>query len=272
MKIARVRTQDGSITYAEALDNARFRRLLGDPFQQEKSCLQGDEVTGELLAPVVPPAIYCIGLNYRRHAEETGQQPPNHPVVFMKPPSAIQHPNAPITLPRALRSDKVDYECELAAVVGRRCRHVPPERAMEHLLGFTCANDVSARDWQGWKGGSQWCLAKSFDTFCPLGPWITTTSEIPDPQQLALRTVVSGETRQDWNTNDMIFSVAEIVSFLSHCSTLEPGTVILTGTPHGVGMAANPPRWLCPGDIVQIDIDRIGSLVNPVVEETPHSN
>ncbi len=271
MRIGRILTREGQTLYVEVLENGRFHRLHGDPFSDKQLAQSDEEVSGLLLAPVVPPAIYCIGLNYLKHAEETGKELPKHPVVFMKPPSAVQHPGGPIRLPRGLRSDKVDYECELAAVVGRRCRHVPVENALDCLLGYTCANDVSARDWQGLKGGGQWCLAKSFDTFCPLGPWITTTDEIPDPQQLRLRTIVSGETRQDWTTSDMIFRVAEIVSFLSHCATLEPGTVILTGTPHGVGMASEPPRWLLPGDSVRIEIDRIGSLDNPVVEEKPHA-
>ena len=222
----------------------------------------------QLLAPVVPASILCIGLNYRRHAEEGGSPVPDHPVLFMKMPSAVQRPGGPIVLPRALRSDKVDYECELAVVIGRRCRNVSRERALEYVLGYTCGNDVSARDWQIQWGGSQWCRGKTFDTFCPLGPALVTADEIPNPNALAIKTVVSGETLQDWNTSDMIFDVPALIAFLSGSSTLEPGTVIMTGTPHGVGSARTPPRFLQPGDTVTVEIEKIGALTNPVVAET----
>ena len=222
----------------------------------------------QLLAPVVPASILCIGLNYRRHAEEGGSPVPDHPVLFMKMPSAVQRPGGPIVLPRALRSDQVDYECELAVVIGRRCRNVSRERALEYVLGYTCGNDVSARDWQIQWGGSQWCRGKTFDTFCPLGPALVTADEIPNPNALAIKTVVSGETLQDWNTSDMIFDVPALIAFLSGSSTLEPGTVIMTGTPHGVGSARTPPRFLQPGDTVTVEIEKIGALTNPVVAET----
>ena len=222
----------------------------------------------QLLAPVVPASILCIGLNYRRHAEEGGSPVPDHPVLFMKMPSAVQRPGGPIVLPRALRSDQVDYECELAVVIGRRCRNVSRERALEYVLGYTCGNDVSARDWQIQWGGSQWCRGKTFDTFCPLGPALVTADEIPNPNALAIKTVVNGETLQDWNTSDMIFDVPALIAFLSGSSTLEPGTVIMTGTPHGVGSARTPPRFLQPGDTVTVEIEKIGALTNPVVAET----
>jgi 2-keto-4-pentenoate hydratase/2-oxohepta-3-ene-1,7-dioic acid hydratase in catechol pathway len=161
----------------------------------------------------------------------------------------------------------VDYECELAVVIGRACKNVSRENALEYVLGYTCANDVSARDWQIARGGGQWCRGKSFDTFSPLGPCIVTTDEIPNPNALGIRTLLNGEPVQDWNTNDMIFDVPEIISFMSGSSTLLPGTVILTGTPHGVGMAAKPPRWLREGDEVTIEIEGIGALTNPVIAE-----
>jgi 2-keto-4-pentenoate hydratase/2-oxohepta-3-ene-1,7-dioic acid hydratase in catechol pathway len=221
-----------------------------------------------LLAPVDPRAIICIGLNYRKHAEETKAKIPEHPVVFMKSPGAVQHPNQPILLPRKLTSSEVDFEGELAVVIGKACKNVSRERALEYVLGYTIANDVSARDWQKKWGGSQWCRGKTFDTFCPLGPWIVTVDEIPDPSKLKIRTIVSGEVMQEGETSDLIFDIPTLIEFLSGSTTLLPGTVILTGTPHGVGMARNPPRWLKAGDTVRIEIDKIGTLTNPVVDET----
>ena len=162
----------------------------------------------------------------------------------MKSPAAVQNPGDPIQLPRHLRSDEVDYECELAVVIGRPCKNVSRDRALEYVLGYTCANDVSARDWQGKWGGSQWCRGKTFDTFAPLGPCLVTPDEIPNPNALAIKLDVNGEVLQDWNTDDMIFDVPTLIEFLSGSTTLLPGTVILTGTPHGVGFARKPPRWL----------------------------
>jgi len=221
----------------------------------------------KLLAPVAPSNILCIGLNYRRHAEESKAPIPRYPVLFMKATNAVQHPGEPILLPRFLRSDEVDYECELAVVIGRTCRNVSRDRALDYVLGYTCANDVSARDWQLQHGGSQWCRGKTFDTFAPLGPCLVTPEDIPDPNALAIRLSINGQTLQDGHTSDMIFSVASLIEFLSASTTLLPGTVILTGTPHGVGFARKPPRWLRPGDRVTVEIERIGSLTNPVEEE-----
>jgi 2-keto-4-pentenoate hydratase/2-oxohepta-3-ene-1,7-dioic acid hydratase in catechol pathway len=161
----------------------------------------------------------------------------------------------------------VDYECELAVVIGKKAKNVTRANALDYVLGYTCANDVSARDWQIKFGGSQWCRGKTFDTFAPLGPCLVTADEIPNPNDLAIKTILNGEAVQNWNTNDMIFDVPSIIEFLSSSTTLLPGTVILTGTPHGVGMAAKPPRWLKPGDSVTIEIERIGSLINPVSAE-----
>jgi 2-keto-4-pentenoate hydratase/2-oxohepta-3-ene-1,7-dioic acid hydratase in catechol pathway len=224
-------------------------------------------VSGRLLAPVQPAAILCVGLNYKQHAAEADKPLPRFPVLFLKSPGSAQNPEDPILLPRRMRSDAVDYECELAVVIGRTAKNVPKSKALEHVLGFTCGNDVSARDWQEQGGGGQWCRGKTFDTFCPLGPVIVTPDEIPNPQSLHIGTRVNGETLQDWNTNDMIFDVATIIEFLSSSTTLLPGTVIMTGTPHGVGMARIPRRWLNPGDVVEIEIEKIGILRNPVAEE-----
>jgi 2-keto-4-pentenoate hydratase/2-oxohepta-3-ene-1,7-dioic acid hydratase in catechol pathway len=267
MKIYRVRDLAHQPRLATSDDGEKFFALGGD-------ILCGPiKVTNErievlsLLAPVEPRTIYGIGLNYRKHAEETGAKIPDHPIVFLKSPTALQDPEQPIVLPRQLRSDQVDFEGELAVIIGWECKNVPRERALEHVLGYTIANDVSARDWQKTWGGSQWCRGKTFDTFCPLGPAFVTGESIPDPNNLALTTRLNGGIVQQSNTRDMIFGVAEIISFLSGSTTLEAGTLILTGTPEGVGMGRNPPLYLKAGDVIEIEIENIGILRNPVVEE-----
>ncbi len=266
MKIIRFQSPAGEIAFAQQHPGGAATRLRGD-------LLAGFEETGErveiakLLAPLAPVSLLCIGLNYRQHAAETGAPLPVVPVLFMKGINAVQNPGDPIALPRWLRSAKVDFECELAVVIGRRCKNVPRAEALDYVLGYTCANDVSARDWQKEGGGSQWCRGKTFDTFAPLGPCLVTRDEIPDPNALRIRTEVNGETLQDCSTGDMIFDVPTLIEFLSGSTTLLPGTVILTGTPHGVGIARTPPRFLQPGDSVTVEIERIGALINPVVEE-----
>jgi 2-keto-4-pentenoate hydratase/2-oxohepta-3-ene-1,7-dioic acid hydratase in catechol pathway len=219
----------------------------------------------KLLAPMVPLQFSCIGQNYARHAAESGSPPPERPILFIKGVNTLQNPGDPIQIPTHLASSEVDYECELAVVIGRAAKNVPRSEALNYVFGYTCANDVSARDWQRRLGGGQWCRGKSFDTFAPLGPWIVTADEIPNPNALRIQTVLNNEVVQDWNTSDMIFDVPTLIEFLSGSTTLQPGTVILTGTPHGVGMAAKPvPRWLKPGDRVTIEIEGIGRLENPV--------
>ena len=161
----------------------------------------------------------------------------------------------------------MDYECEIAVVIGKRCKNVSRADALTYVLGYTCANDVSARDWQRNGGGGQWCRGKTFDTFAPLGPVLVTRDEIPNPNSLRIRTILNGDTLQDWNTDDMIFDVPAIIEFLSASTTLLPGTVILTGTPHGVGFARTPPVFLKAGDTVSIEIENIGTLTNPVINE-----
>ena len=273
MQLLRYRDPGGTIRYGQLHGDGRREELLGDPLAPEGP--EGlrpsgrEAVVAQLLAPVAPRALLCIGVNYRRHAAEFGSAIPQRPVLFIKAPGAVQHPEAPIELPTALASEQVDYEGELAVVIGRRCKNVGVAEALSAVLGYTCANDVSARDWQKRPelGGGQWCRGKSFDTFCPLGPVLATPAAIPDPNDLRLTTRVNGELRQDASTSDMIFSVAELIAFLSGSTTLEPGTVILTGTPSGVGMGGDPPRWLRPGDRVSITIEAIGTLSNPVVLE-----
>ena len=221
----------------------------------------------KLLAPVQPTAVLCIGLNYRKHAEEGGAAIPEHPVLFMKMPSTVQNPGDPILLPTKLKSEAVDYECELAVVIGTDCKNVSKADALDYVLGYTCANDVSARDWQKGGGGGQWCRGKTFDTFCPLGPVLVTSDEIPNPNALGIKTILNGEVMQNWSTEDMIFDVPALIEFLSGSTRLAAGTVILTGTPHGVGFARTPPVLLKDGDEVTIEIDGIGQLTNPVKDE-----
>ncbi|MDE3067459.1 MAG: fumarylacetoacetate hydrolase family protein [Verrucomicrobiota bacterium] len=266
MKIIRYRDQHGAIRYGAQQADGMARQIIGDIFgafevSQEKADVK------KLLAPVVPPSLFCIGLNYRRHAEESRAKIPEFPVVFLKAVTAVQNPGDPIVLPRHLRSDEVDYEAELAVIIGKRCKNVSKDEALDCVLGYTCANDVSARDWQGKWGGSQWCRGKTFDTFAPLGPCLVSKDEIPDPAALKIRALLNGQVLQDWRCDDMIFDVPSVIAFLSGSTTLLPGTVILTGTPHGVGFARKPPVWLKPGDAITIEIDRIGALANPVVEE-----
>ena len=221
----------------------------------------------QFLTPIDFRCIYAIGLNYRAHAEETGLEIPKYPMVFMKAPTAAQNPGDPIVLPRYLRSDKVDFEAELGVVIGRPCKNVTPEEALSYVLGYVCANDVSARDWQKEKGGGQFCRGKTFDTFCPVGPCLATADEIPDPSKLTIRSFVNEDKMQESGTDDMIFDVPTLISFLSGSTTLLPGTLILTGTPSGVGEARDPKRYLVPGDEVTVEIDGVGILTNPVVEE-----
>jgi 2-keto-4-pentenoate hydratase/2-oxohepta-3-ene-1,7-dioic acid hydratase in catechol pathway len=243
-------------------------RCEGTPYDRLTPTGEKAEIR-TLLTPIEPQQIIGIGLNYRKHAEETGKAAPERPVMFVKGVNTAQHPGAPIELPRGLRSDEVDYECELAVVIGSAAKNVSREDVGDYILGYTCANDVSARDHQIRLGGGQWNRGKYFDTFAPLGPCLVTPDELPDPHDLSIATILNGERVQDWRTDDMIFDIPTIVSYLSGSTTLLPGTVILTGTPHGVGMAHKPtPRWLKPGDEVTIEIEKIGALTNSVKEET----
>ena len=267
MKIIRHQSANGPIQHAALQPDGTARRIEGDILGNFRVT---DETVpiGKLLAPLQPAAILCIGLNYRKHAEEGNSPIPVQPILFMKSPGAVQDPGGEIQLPRHLRSDEVDYECELAVVIGKACKNATKANALEYVLGYTCANDVSARDWQVRRGGGQWCRGKTFDTFAPLGPCLVLKDEIPDPNALSIRTVLNGQTMQDSSTADMIFDVPTLIEFLSGSTTLLPGTVILTGTPQGVGAARKPPVFLQPGDTVTIEIEKIGALTNPVVEES----
>ncbi|WP_269541979.1 fumarylacetoacetate hydrolase family protein [Cerasicoccus fimbriatus] len=265
MKIVRVRTQGNRVVYGALQDGGSILKLEGDIYGDFE--VSGEAVSGDILAPVAPTGIFCIGLNYRAHAEETGAQIPEHPVLFMKGINAANDPGAPIVLPRHLKSTKVDYECELAVVIGKAAKNVQKADALRYVLGYTCANDVSARDWQKHGGGGQWCRGKTFDSFCPLGPVLVTPDELGDPNALQISTTINGEQLQNSNTADMIFDVPTLIEFLSGSTTLLPGTVILTGTPAGVGMGRDPYRWLQPGDECTVEIEKIGQLTNPVVVE-----
>lgn len=264
MKLIRHLTPAGP-AYAALKPDGTAREVTGDPLAGTHRITDRTVVPGKTLAPVVPATIVCIGLNYAKHAAEGGKGPPERPVWFTKLPGAVQHPGEPIRLPRSQPTEKADYEAELAIVLGRECRDATKENALSYVLGYTCANDVSARDWQRDWSGSQWCHAKSFDTFCPLGPVLVTPDELPNPNGLRIRSVLNGTVMQDSNTSDMIFDVPTIITFLSADKTLPAGTIILTGTPEGVGFARKPPVWLKPGDTIAIEIESIGTLTNPVV-------
>ena len=267
MKIVRFLDSKGKICYGCSQPDGSTTLLEGDLYGEYRDTGTAATIK-KLLAPIEPAGIFCIGLNYVRHAKEGGSQTmPEHPILFMKSTAALLNPEDPIRLPRHLRSDRVDYECELTVVIGRSCKNVARSEALNYVLGYTCGNDVSARDWQITWGGGQWCRGKTFDTFAPQGPCLVTTDEIPNPNQLQIKTILNGQVMQDWNTNDMIFDVPRLIEFLSGSTTLLPGTVIMTGTPHGVGSARKPPVFLKDGDTVTIEIEKIGQLTNPVIEE-----
>ena len=223
-----------------------------------------DPATQKLAAPIPrPPKIVCIGLNYRDHAAESNMPIPETPTVFAKFPTAVIGPGEPIILPKA--SAKPDYEAEFAVVIGKGGRHIPEDRWREHIFGYTILNDVSARDFQ--MATSQWMIGKTFDTFAPFGPAIVTADEIEDPHDLDISLELSGETLQSSNTSNLIFTIPKLVAYLSSVFTLEPGDIIATGTPGGVGFARKPPRYLKPGDECRVRIEGLGELYNPVIAE-----
>ena len=262
MRIIRYQDGNGDTHYGVQREGSALR-VEGDIFGNHKITDEPASIE-KLLAPIMPSQIIGIGLNYRFHAKEAGASIPEHPVVFMKTLNTVQHPDDPIVLPTRMKSNEVDYECELAVVIGRTCKNVTRVNALDYVLGYTCANDVSARDWQLIWGGGQWTRGKCFDTFCPLGPALVTSDEIEEPNNLKIRTVLNDEVVQDWTTSDMVFDVPTLIEFLSGSTTLLAGTVILTGTPHGVGMGKTPPRWLTEGDTIRLEVERIGILSNTV--------
>lgn len=221
--------------------------------------------TVRLLPPIARPGkIVAIGLNYRDHCVEQGIEPPTIPLIFAKFPNSIAGPYDPIILPA--EDMQVDYEAELGVVIGRNAKRIAASEAMEHVAGYLVLNDVSARKWQF--SDKQWVRGKSCDTFCPIGPWLTTRDEVPDPHALHISTRVNGQLLQDSNTHHLIFRIPELIEFITASMTLEPGDIIATGTPVGVGCFRNPPIYLKGGDIVEIEIERLGKLRNSV-ENSP---
>jgi 2-keto-4-pentenoate hydratase/2-oxohepta-3-ene-1,7-dioic acid hydratase in catechol pathway len=264
MKIARVETADHRIVYgivrADHLDV-----LEGDlfgPYRKTGQSLLLRDV--QWLAPVVPPTVLCIGRNYKAHAEEGGAELPQVPLLFIKAASCLTAPGAPIVIP-PVAPGKIDYEAELVVVIGKAARNVSEAEALDYVLGYTCGNDISARDCQ--KSDGQWARAKSFDTFGPVGPWIETDL---NPGHLKIQGRLNGTVMQSSSTVLLIFSVRHIISYLSQGMTLQPGTLLFTGTPEGCGFARIPPVWLKAGDVYEVEIEGIGVLRNPVVGAAGH--
>jgi len=219
----------------------------------------------KLLAPITDPhKIVCVGLNYRDHAAESGAPIPREPVLFSKYSTSLVGPDQPIVVPAV--SHKVDYEAELVIVIGKGGRHLTKDTALGHIAGYTNGHDVSARDWQLEKDGKQWMVGKTFDTFAPIGPELVTPNEVGDPHNLGIRLRLNGQTMQDSNTRQMIFTVGEVVAYLSQVFTLQAGDLIFTGTPPGVGFARKPPVFLKAGDVCEVEIEKLGILRNPVIQ------
>lgn len=280
MKIARIRTGvEETLAFTTSVDQGWVSATaLGLPMATTADVVANldlirdrltdtdPDLTGDisLAAPVGRPGkILAVGLNYLRHIEEVGKPRPEEPMIFAKYPSAVTGPYDPIELNRAV-SKEVDYECELAVVIGQAARSVDVPSAAAHVLGYCVANDVSARDVQ--RKQSQVSRSKSLDTFCPVGPWITTADEVDDVHRLRIATTVNGETRQDSTTADLLFDVPYLIAYLSRTMTLEPGDVILTGTPSGVASGMRPPRYLDEGDVVRCEVESLGALQNTVVD------
>lgn len=279
MKLARVQTAGGPVValvegqeaFAALADGRGFDDLpalleavAGDPARLRPGEALGELSSLRLLAPVARPRkIICIGLNYRRHAAEVGMELPPAPPLFAKWDNAIVGPYDPVPLPPGC--DTVDFEAELAFVIARRCRRVPAAEAGGVLLGYCCANDVSERRYQSQT--SQWTAGKAFDGFCPLGPWIVTVDELGPNPDLAIRGRLDGQVMQESRTNDLIFTVPQLVEFISFIMTLEPGDIVLTGTPEGVGVARRPRRFIQPGETYEVEIEGIGAIRNRFVAE-----
>lgn len=279
MRLARIRTKDDRALFAASIGDNGWASIdsLGVSARNTGeliTALQGIDASSienssesledvQYLNPIVPPAnLMAIGFNYLDHINEAKVAEPENPIVFAKFTNSLNDPYGHIVIDPRL-TEKGDYEVELAVVIGASTKGVSEADALSCVFGYTIANDVSARDWQ--RADGQFDRSKSFDTFCPVGPWITTADEVPDPQGLPLRSLVNGELRQDSSTKEMLFSVAYLIHYLARGMTLEPGDVILTGTPHGVGSVMDPPRYLEPGDVVTCEIEGLGQIENEVV-------
>ena len=272
MRIVRFLDSNAQVQHGKDLGDGTAERLSADPltvFPAQPEPTEQVLTVVQRLAPVEVSNLFCIGMNYKAHVAEMGGALPERPVVFMKPTTTVQHPGQPVHIPKCEHDGpETDQEAELAVVIGKAARDVPVDDALKHVLGYTCANDVSARWWQKHGSGGQFIRGKGFDTFCPLGPVLVTHCDsedgISDPQSLLVRGYLDDECLQDGSTSDMIFSVAELISFLSQDTTLLPGTVILTGTPPGVGWAREPKKLMRPGMTSSIEIEGIGKLINPI--------
>ncbi|KAK3310662.1 Fumarylacetoacetase-like protein [Chaetomium strumarium] len=275
-RLVRFLARDGRTYYGDAIlprgvtdvSKARQARIVkGDVFGKHDVTDQVADIR-MLLAPLAPEdvrTVRCLGLNYAAHAKESKMPIPQYPVVFYKPATSLSGPTDPIPVhPLAQQGSGLDYECELVAVIGRPCSDVPEARALDYVLGYAVGNDVSHRDWQLKRGGGQWSLGKGFDGWAPFGPAIVTADLIPDPQALAIKTRVNGKVVQESTTADMIFSVKKTIAFLSQGTTLLPGDLIFTGTPQGVGMGRNPQVWLKDGDVVEVELEGVGTCTNTV--------
>ncbi|MEA2014824.1 MAG: fumarylacetoacetate hydrolase family protein [Thermodesulfobacteriota bacterium] len=267
MKIVRFCSMRGELLYGvlhpDVPDTATV--ISGDIFGDIEISSRVERIK-VFLPPVNPPNVIALGLNYSRHAVETGLHSPEIPVMFLKATSSVIGHKAPILLP-SVGAHEVDHEAEPAVIIGKTAKNVSPDDADEYVLGYTCANDVSARDWQIHKQQKQWARGKSFDSFCPIGPYLVTKDEVANPGTLKVRSILNGEVMQDSNTSDMLFDIPAIISNLSCSMTLLPGTVILTGTPDGVGFTRTPPVFLQHGDTITISIENVGELSNPVKRE-----
>lgn len=286
MKLAMLKTADGPKLVGCTLDNqyvdlvavdpklpATLHEVLATPegltaaaHALAQGMSKGPFVTGAFLPPIAKPGkILCIGLNYRDHAEETGAPIPTEPIVFSKFSTAIIGPEDTIILPKVSR--EVDYEAELVVVIGKQGKNIPKSAAFQHVAGYTVGNDVSARDWQKGRPGGQWLLGKTPDTFAPIGPWLVTADEVGDPHDLRVQCRLNGKTMQDSRTKELIFGIDHLISHVSQLMTLEPGDLIFTGTPPGVGAARKPPVFMQDGDTVEIEIEHLGVLKNQVAAE-----
>jgi len=267
MKIVRFVSDDGR-TYYGAFDSERpdEARIIEGSIFEEITVTETVKNIDQLLPPLDPPNVFALGFSYGKHAQEVDVQYPENPVMFLKSTTSVIGYGTPIVLPKA-GPEEVDYEAELAIVIGKLVKNVSRENAKKYILGYTCANDVSARDWQFHKQKHQWARGKSFDTFCPIGPCIVTSDEIEDPDNLRVQSILNDTVMQDSTTSDMFYDIASILSDLSQSLTLLPGTIILTGTPAGVGFTREPPVFLRNGDSVTVRIEQIGDLTNPVTME-----